>query len=52
MCIDYTDINKHCSKDPFGLPLIDQIVDSTPFFKLLKKTSKFGKTAEADEAFQ
>jgi hypothetical protein len=20
MCIDYTDLNKHCSKDPFPLP--------------------------------
>ena len=28
MCVDYTDLNKHCPKDPFGLPLIDQIVDS------------------------
>ena len=28
MCVDYTDLNKHCSKDPFGLPRIDQIVDS------------------------
>jgi hypothetical protein len=29
MCVDYTDLNKHCPKDPFGLPHIDQIVDST-----------------------
>ena len=29
MCVDYTDLNKHCPKDPFGLPCIDQIVDST-----------------------
>jgi hypothetical protein len=29
MCVDYTDLNKHCSKDPFSLPRIDQIVDST-----------------------
>ena len=28
MCVDYTDINKQCLKDPFGLPRIDQIVDS------------------------
>ena len=28
MCVDYTDLNKHCPKDPFGLPRIDQIVDS------------------------
>ena len=29
MCIDYTGLNKHCSKDHFPLPRIDQIVDST-----------------------
>ena len=28
MCIDYTDINKACPKDPVPLPRIDQIVDS------------------------
>ncbi|XP_066160366.1 uncharacterized protein [Oryza sativa Japonica Group] len=34
MCIDYTDLNKACPKDPFPLPRIDQIVDSTarPYF--------------------
>jgi hypothetical protein len=35
MCIDYTDLNKHCPKDPFGLPRIDQIVDSTAGSALL-----------------
>jgi hypothetical protein len=29
MCIDYTDLNKHSPKDPFRLPRIDQVVDST-----------------------
>jgi hypothetical protein len=29
MCIDNTDLNKHCPKDPFGLPQIDQVIDST-----------------------
>jgi putative transposase len=29
MCVNYTDLNKHCLKDPFGLPRIDEIVDST-----------------------
>jgi len=24
MCVDYTDLNKHCPKDPFLLPRIDQ----------------------------
>ena len=35
MCIDYTDLNKHCSKDPFGLPRIDEVVDSTVGCELL-----------------
>jgi hypothetical protein len=29
MCINYTDLNKHCPKDPFPLRRIDQVVDST-----------------------
>jgi hypothetical protein len=29
MCIDYTDLNRHCPKDPFPLPRIDQVVDFT-----------------------
>ena len=29
MCVDYTDLNKHCPNDPFGLPHIDQVIDST-----------------------
>ena len=29
MCVDYTDLYKHCPKDPFGLPCIDQVIDST-----------------------
>jgi hypothetical protein len=29
MCVDYTDLNKACKKDPFGLPRIDHVVDST-----------------------
>jgi hypothetical protein len=27
--IDYTDLNRHCPKDQFSPPRIDQIVDST-----------------------
>ena len=27
--MDYTDLNKHCPKDPFGLPRIDQVIDLT-----------------------
>ena len=29
MYVDYTGLNKECPKDPFPLPCIDQIVDST-----------------------
>ena len=28
MCVDYIDLNKHCPKYPFGLPRIDQVIDS------------------------
>jgi hypothetical protein len=35
ICVDYTDLNKACKKDPFGLPLIDQVVDSTADCSLL-----------------
>jgi hypothetical protein len=29
MCVDYTSLNKACSKVPYPLPRIDQIMDST-----------------------
>jgi hypothetical protein len=35
MCIDYTSLNKACPKDPYPLPHIDQIVDSTSGCDLL-----------------
>jgi hypothetical protein len=35
MCVDYTDLNKHYHKDPFGLPRIDQVIDSTAGCDLL-----------------
>src|SRR5213075_2372240 len=35
MCVDYTDLNKACPKDPFGLPHIDQVVESTAGSELL-----------------
>ena len=37
ICVDYTDLNKHCPKDPFGLPRIDEVVDSTAGCELLSK---------------
>ena len=35
MCVDYTNLNKHCPKDPFSLPRIDEVVDSTAGCELL-----------------
>ena len=35
MCIDFTNLNKACSKDPFPLPRIDQVTDSTAGSELL-----------------
>jgi hypothetical protein len=35
MCIDYTSLNKACLKDPFMLPCIDQVIDSTAGCDLL-----------------
>jgi hypothetical protein len=35
MCVDYIDLNKHCPKNPFGLPRIDQVIDSTASCDLL-----------------
>jgi hypothetical protein len=35
MCIDYTNLNKACPKDPFTLPRIDQAIDSTTDCDLL-----------------
>jgi hypothetical protein len=29
MRVDYANLNKHCPKDPFALPRIDQVIDST-----------------------
>jgi hypothetical protein len=35
MSVDYTDVNKHCPKDPFMLPRLDQVADSTAGCSLL-----------------
>jgi hypothetical protein len=35
MCVDYTDLNKHYPKDPFGLPRIDVVIDSIAGCELL-----------------
>jgi hypothetical protein len=35
LCVDFTSLNKACPKDPYSLPRIDQIVDSTAGCDLL-----------------
>jgi hypothetical protein len=35
MCVDYTGLNKACSKDLLPLPSIDQVVDFTYGYKVL-----------------
>ncbi|KAL0398231.1 UNVERIFIED_CONTAM: Transposon Ty3-G Gag-Pol polyprotein [Sesamum radiatum] len=35
LCIDFTDLNKACPKDPFPLPRIDTLVDSTSGCEML-----------------
>jgi len=29
VCVDFTNLNKACLKDPFPMPRIDQLVDAT-----------------------
>ncbi|XP_019195711.1 PREDICTED: uncharacterized protein LOC109189555 [Ipomoea nil] len=41
MCVDYTDLNKACPKDPFTLPRIDQLVDETAGSALLSFMDAF-----------
>jgi hypothetical protein len=35
VCVDFTDLNKACPKDPFPLPHIDVLVDSTAGHEML-----------------
>jgi hypothetical protein len=35
ICVDYTGLNKACPQDPFPLPRIDQVVNSTSGCKTL-----------------
>ena len=41
MCVDFTDLNKACTKDNFPLPRIDQMVDSTAGHKFLTFVDAF-----------
>ena len=54
LCIDYTYVNKACPKDPYCMPRIDQIVDSTAGCDLLCFLDAFSgyhqiKMAKEDE---
>ena len=35
MCVDFTDLNKACTKDSFLLPTIDKLVDASTGHKVL-----------------
>lgn len=35
VCVDFTDLNKACPKDPYALPQINLLVDSNAGHKLL-----------------
>ncbi|XP_059441920.1 uncharacterized protein LOC132174250 [Corylus avellana] len=41
MCVDFTDLNKACSKDSFPLPCIGALVDSTARYGLLSFIDAF-----------
>lgn len=42
MCIDFTDLNKVCPKDPYPLPNIDKLINGAGFKKLSFKEAYFG----------
>ncbi|KAK2449974.1 hypothetical protein QL285_009117 [Trifolium repens] len=35
MCVDFTDLNKACPKDPYHLPNIDRLIDGASGYKIL-----------------
>ena len=41
VCIDFTDLNKSCPKDPFPLPQIDKMVDTTAGHQLMSFMGAF-----------
>ena len=41
MCIDFTDLNRACSKDSYPLPRIDTLVDSMDRHELLSFVDAF-----------
>lgn len=43
MCVNYTNMNKACPKDPFPLPRIDQLIDGIAGCSLLSFINAFRK---------
>jgi len=43
MCIDYTDLNKACPKDPCLLPSIDKLVDQSVGYKYLSFINAYSR---------
>jgi hypothetical protein len=35
MCVDFTDLNKACPKDPYPVPNIDRLIDGASGYKTL-----------------
>lgn len=35
MCVDFTNLNKACSRDNYPLPLVDALVDKSSSYELL-----------------
>nr|AAT01348.1 putative polyprotein [Oryza sativa Japonica Group]AAT85163.1 putative polyprotein [Oryza sativa Japonica Group] len=55
MCVNYTDLNKSCPKDPFGLPRIDQIGHNVEAYVddvVVKTKQKDDLIADLEETFK
>ncbi|KAK1653369.1 hypothetical protein QYE76_071174 [Lolium multiflorum] len=53
MCIDYTNLNKACPRDPFPLPRSIRLGEKAlPLYALMKKSDTFVWTPQADAAFK
>ena len=50
VCVDFTDLNKACPKDPFPMPKIDQLVDAIvghPQMSLDRKSTRLNSSHES-----
>ncbi|GAU50470.1 hypothetical protein TSUD_137230 [Trifolium subterraneum] len=43
MCVDFTDLNKACPKDPYPLPSIDRLIDGASSYKTLSFMDSFSR---------